>query len=371
MYCSNCGAECSDGARFCIKCGQKLIHNKEENARYDSDDVPILSEITKDTTYKSDNESLTGRGTIQKARFPIAVIFILLHGIISLNNAACRLMESGVYVYVGVVGHFFWPTLLQFLFIIAIVVLLFRRKTNTPLVSLLVLYSMWNILACTYNVPLYSTLVWRGMIQYDKWSPVGFLSHSVSPYFILFDVEILSYIVIMFLAISLVRNRSRFSAVMKKAWYISGILSCLEAVIWVLFSQFYTIRAFVLILCLIPENFFLGWWLAHPYKAQSVPAYHPNPASETAPSYDSESVVSGLTPNDNLVDAPSFGYAALGFFIPVAGLVLYLVWKEQIPFRAKSAGKGALIGVIVWISLSIIIAILSVILPMMMLRGYY
>ena len=38
---------------------------------------------------------------------------------------------------------------------------------------------------------------------------------------------------------------------------------------------------------------------------------------------------------------------ALGFFIPIVGLILYLVWKDQTPLKAKSAGKGALIGAIV------------------------
>lgn len=48
-------------------------------------------------------------------------------------------------------------------------------------------------------------------------------------------------------------------------------------------------------------------------------------------------------------DAPSTGYAVLGFFIPLVGLILYLVNKDQYPQRAKSAGKGALIGFIVGI----------------------
>ena len=46
-------------------------------------------------------------------------------------------------------------------------------------------------------------------------------------------------------------------------------------------------------------------------------------------------------------DAPSLGYAFLGFFVPIAGLILYLVWKDEMPKRAASAGKGALISVIV------------------------
>ena len=46
-------------------------------------------------------------------------------------------------------------------------------------------------------------------------------------------------------------------------------------------------------------------------------------------------------------DASSAGWAILGFFIPLIGLILYLIWKPEYPLRAKSAGKGALIGVIV------------------------
>jgi len=60
-------------------------------------------------------------------------------------------------------------------------------------------------------------------------------------------------------------------------------------------------------------------------------------------------------PAANLVpDAPSGGFAFLGFLIPLVGLILFLVWKDQTPLKAKSAGKGALIGVIVSFVLLII-----------------
>lgn len=49
----------------------------------------------------------------------------------------------------------------------------------------------------------------------------------------------------------------------------------------------------------------------------------------------------------NRVDAPSGGWAFLGFLIPILGLILYLIWKPEYPLRAKSVGKGALIGVII------------------------
>ena len=56
-------------------------------------------------------------------------------------------------------------------------------------------------------------------------------------------------------------------------------------------------------------------------------------------------------------DAPNMGFAVLGFFLPIVGLILYLIWKDKTPLKAKSAGKGALIGVCVSIALSIFYSI--------------
>ena len=50
-------------------------------------------------------------------------------------------------------------------------------------------------------------------------------------------------------------------------------------------------------------------------------------------------------------DAPSGGFAVLGFFFPLVGLILFLVWQDTMPRRAKSCGKGALTSVIVSASL--------------------
>lgn len=52
-------------------------------------------------------------------------------------------------------------------------------------------------------------------------------------------------------------------------------------------------------------------------------------------------------PAKRVQDAPSMGFAVLCFFFPIVGLILYLLWKDSQPLKAKSAGKGALIGVIV------------------------
>lgn len=46
-------------------------------------------------------------------------------------------------------------------------------------------------------------------------------------------------------------------------------------------------------------------------------------------------------------DSGCIGWAILGFFVPIAGLVLYLSWRDEKPKTAKIAGIGALISVII------------------------
>ncbi|MBQ8141388.1 MAG: zinc ribbon domain-containing protein [Clostridia bacterium] len=62
----------------------------------------------------------------------------------------------------------------------------------------------------------------------------------------------------------------------------------------------------------------------------------------------------------NQNDAPNTGFAVLGFLIPLVGLILYLVNKDTAPLKAKSAGKGALIGFCVSLVLSIVLSIIYV-----------
>ena len=48
-----------------------------------------------------------------------------------------------------------------------------------------------------------------------------------------------------------------------------------------------------------------------------------------------------------VVDNGGFGWGLLGCCIPIVGLILFLVWKDQKPKSAKAAGIGALISVII------------------------
>ena len=53
------------------------------------------------------------------------------------------------------------------------------------------------------------------------------------------------------------------------------------------------------------------------------------------------------TSTTNAIDKSSGGLGFLSFLIPLLGLILYLVWKDGTPLKAKSCGIGALIGLIV------------------------
>ena len=73
--------------------------------------------------------------------------------------------------------------------------------------------------------------------------------------------------------------------------------------------------------------------------AYQQPAYMQQPPyQQSQPTY-----TPGYSQQSN--DSGSFGWAVLGFFIPLVGLILWLVWKDSKPKSAKMSGIGALVGV--------------------------
>lgn len=59
-------------------------------------------------------------------------------------------------------------------------------------------------------------------------------------------------------------------------------------------------------------------------------------------------------------DRGGFGWGLLGYIIPIVGLVLYLVWRDERPKTAKAVGVGALVSLIV----SILVYVLYFVLVM-------
>ena len=61
-----------------------------------------------------------------------------------------------------------------------------------------------------------------------------------------------------------------------------------------------------------------------------------------------------------VTDKGGFLWGLLGCRIPIVGLVLFLVWKDQKPKTAKAAGIGALVCVGFWIVYYIAMLILGI-----------
>ena len=62
------------------------------------------------------------------------------------------------------------------------------------------------------------------------------------------------------------------------------------------------------------------------------------------------------------LDKPSTGIAILGFIVPLAGFIMWVSWNSSMPQKARSAGKGALIGAITYAVLSIVSVIMVLVL---------
>ena len=67
----------------------------------------------------------------------------------------------------------------------------------------------------------------------------------------------------------------------------------------------------------------------------------------------------GRKQNSNQNDNGGIGWGLLGFCIPIVGLVLYLVWKDEKPKTAKSAGLGALISVGIVIAFYVLLFVIG------------
>jgi uncharacterized membrane protein YhaH (DUF805 family) len=81
------------------------------------------------------------------------------------------------------------------------------------------------------------------------------------------------------------------------------------------------------------------WWTLIPGANIVMCGFFPSDYSITA-EQNTVNPVNPVNPNDK----SSIGFAILSFFIPLVGLILFLVWKKDTPLKAKSCGIGALIG---------------------------
>lgn len=92
------------------------------------------------------------------------------------------------------------------------------------------------------------------------------------------------------------------------------------------------------------------------YMESQGETYNTSPNGQAQP-VQSAQVVLQPTAQDN----GSFGWAVLGFFFPIVGLILYLVWRTEKPLSARRAGIGALVSVIVGAVLTVLLIVVEVV----------
>lgn len=90
---------------------------------------------------------------------------------------------------------------------------------------------------------------------------------------------------------------------------------------------------------------------ANPYG--SGQQYAQNTSQYNQPQYQQSQYAPQYAPYQPVqpADSGSFGWAVLGFLIPLVGLILYLVWRNDKPLSAKKAGMGALVSVLLSVAL--------------------
>lgn len=86
--------------------------------------------------------------------------------------------------------------------------------------------------------------------------------------------------------------------------------------------------------------------------SKTVDISEPPPPAPPAPAQTKNPIAA--TPGSKEKDGPSFLFGLLSFFQPIIGLVLFLVWKDTLPLRARSCGIAALVSVIISFVIGII-----------------
>ena len=64
-----------------------------------------------------------------------------------------------------------------------------------------------------------------------------------------------------------------------------------------------------------------------------------------------------LAPKYSESDTPSLGLSALSFFFPILGLILFLAYHDKTPRKANGIGKSAIVGFVISIIITILVAI--------------
>jgi hypothetical protein len=84
------------------------------------------------------------------------------------------------------------------------------------------------------------------------------------------------------------------------------------------------------------------------HNRQTVPIQHQQPAYQSAPYHYQQPAPAPAPPAPPIQnDSLGIGWGILAFFIPIAGWIMYFVWRDETPKRAGNAGLLGTIGFVI------------------------
>ena len=353
MFCVHCGTENPDGARFCRSCGKPVAEGvRNPGLKMDFPEPPAAPTVpVYDGAAQAavlDRQEETGKWPVAAGVFALIALLLNLARPAVLTYSMQRAYGSGNFS-IGLPGF-----VVQIVIALVLAVLLLAHTKKIPWLT-----AIPRSAGVVQSLIAAGTAVYRGAVLFPRMIIGTYLPLLVSLVLLIlywiftlrkkvpaaFAVIVLILTILgglgSLLNIFLFGHMPPFSLIDTLMASLTGLASGIA----------YVIALFSLVEKPAPMTVPPAYRTAAYNGPYTGNGYAPNAQSSYA-----QSPYAGTDP----YDAPSGGYAVLGFFIPVVGLILYLVWKDQTPLRAGSAGKGALIGVIVGVVGSILLSILSV-----------
>ena len=310
MLCPKCGNDLPAQARFCQNCGAVV-----ESAPTASPEAALSG-----AAYPA---AVSSAGKANGGRWPVSTgILSLIAFLFTVASCICLVI---FYQSVGAVGYL--PSvILNVLAPLALTVLFFVPTRRIPFLT-----------ALPRAVPLLFLL---GRTLFISVRAGGM---NLTPTFlisVLFDLALF----VIYLVAVLTKPKSPVLAIV---YLVLTVVSCLYAIPAAFFGRpLYMLLISNLVDVVATILTGVAYCVALFSLTKSAPASSAASPAFTGAAPASQAGTLYAPPASQTPDAPSGGAAALGFFFPMIGLILYLTWQKETPLKAKSAGKGALFGVI-------------------------
>ena len=338
-----------------------------------------------------------------KVSFPVASIFGALLTIIQTLNLIWRYAVTGYPVIPFTLGR----DIISILCMGVLTAGLFLRQRNVMITGPLLLQSLGSLfflVSVILDTVFHIRLIFPGFFRANLEWTIGLTGYALTGF--------LSWFFLLITAVNCFNDPdSRELKGSRLFWAAPGWLGFIHALGRLIGAS--VLGGFpgglISLFLEVPFLFLLGWWLTHPYAAPPQAALRYNTAMQAAsqqrqgyalpaapppvraafcpfcgqkleaehafcpacgrPASLVSSAGSGVRYGAAApeADIPTGGLKVLCFLAPGVGLILYLVWKDTLPAKAGACGKAAIWGGIFWIVATILLTVLSVLIPLIII----